>query len=69
MPLLPRWGEEIVKFLACLKQHCKDRGLVEKADERAYPHGAQMHLGGRSPHYWVTQTFTQRLLFIPTCMT
>lgn len=45
-----RWGEEAVKFLACLERHCADRGLEKESD---HDHGKAMYLGGRSANYWV----------------
>ena len=60
------WGEPVVLFLRCLKQHSKDRGLESKegTDSKGENWGGEGwryqhkephpgYLGGRSPLYWI----------------
>lgn len=55
-----RWGEELVKFVACLERHCEDRCLEAHPDSRLKPEfrarQEAMYLGGRPACYWVCGT-------------
>jgi hypothetical protein len=44
------WGEPVVQFLACLKQHAKDRGLIYQPGDEYYVKDVSL---SRSPYYWV----------------
>jgi len=49
------WGEPVIEFVACLKQHAVDYGLESPVgcDGRRYHRPHSRYLGGRSPLYWV----------------